>query len=485
MVATTESKRVQWSQSSYLRTRFDTLERELLDAGICDVNSHFDPSSREARKNPMCTFNCPIVWKSDEAGRVISFDETYWTPDGVTSRPQRVLISAAENQAYAEVRVNKSAERCTIVGGSAANGDALQPMIIYKGKSIAVSQFVGFPGSFGRNDPATGKPFPAVPHANGSGGMTNDMGPVYLDEVIAPFTQKDRNAGKKIILILDGHGSHVTLAFLKRCKELGIVVILRVPHTTHLTQGEDVENFGKFKRAANAEQAVLSVKYGVAEMRGERHDDQVTMEDFIQAAAPAWRLAFDPPVNKSAWYKIGINPFSRKPMQDLYAKEWEAALHHKRRGVKREWKTRSLEEIFPTSTVQTMPESLVGVRVRTGRISLSGKPATDEGWVSLLQEKSDDAERKEKQKADKQEQRQAKKAKIADTGGDIWRKVIDDELKLNQLSGPQLNAVGAYKGMTFAAGRACADGTKSQPKVQEKKDQIRAKCFVELPQSQQ
>ena len=45
----------------------------------------------------------------------------------------------------------------------------------------------------------------------------------------------------------DGHGSHFTLELLTYCRSVGIHIVLRPPHTTHILQGEDVVHFAVFK----------------------------------------------------------------------------------------------------------------------------------------------------------------------------------------------------------------------------------------------
>lgn len=50
------------------------------------------------------------------------------------------------------------------------------------------------------------------------------------------------------VLIVDGHASHTSLAFLDRAAELNIHVVSYPPHTTHAMQGLDVVVFASLKR---------------------------------------------------------------------------------------------------------------------------------------------------------------------------------------------------------------------------------------------
>ena len=80
-------------------------------------------------------------------------------------------------------------------------------------------------------------------------GVVHDVGVQYLRDVVLPCFP-DIAADNPIAIVCDGHGSHLTLPLIEFCRANHIHhihVILCVPHTTHLTQGEDVTNFARFK----------------------------------------------------------------------------------------------------------------------------------------------------------------------------------------------------------------------------------------------
>src|SRR5271170_1385657 len=56
---------------------------------------------------------------------------------------------------------------------------------------------------------------------------------------VEPLIWKKTDAGYRL-LILDGHGSHVTGEFLGYCIQHKIVLLVLPPHTSHLTQPLDV-----------------------------------------------------------------------------------------------------------------------------------------------------------------------------------------------------------------------------------------------------
>ena len=60
---------------------------------------------------------------------------------------------------------------------------------------------------------------------------------------------KDRSVGRYRLLILDGHGSHVTPEFDQYCLEQSIIVLCMPPHSSHLLQPLDISYFSVLKRS--------------------------------------------------------------------------------------------------------------------------------------------------------------------------------------------------------------------------------------------
>ena len=91
---------------------------------------------------------------------------------------------------------------------------------------------------------------------NKKGGVVHDVGVQYLRDVVLPCFP-DIGEGNPITIVCDGHRSHLTLTIIEFCRAHHIHVLLRVPHTTHLTQGEDVSNFSQFKPEFRRQKAEL------------------------------------------------------------------------------------------------------------------------------------------------------------------------------------------------------------------------------------
>ena len=106
-------------------------------------------------------------------------------------------------------------------------------MLIFPGTSFTLGQAMGGPKS------STG--LPATIHHNGTGGATcaDDTMLRFLQQNILPNVVPKPSETLPVILILDGHGSHMTVPLLDFCREHHIIIILRPPYTTHITQPED------------------------------------------------------------------------------------------------------------------------------------------------------------------------------------------------------------------------------------------------------
>ena len=83
-------------------------------------------------------------------------------------------------------------------------------------------------------------------------GWTNDMfGLRWLKDVFHPHTSNSN--GKRRLLIMDGHSSHITPGFIGFCIVNAIDLMVLPAHSSHITQPLDVSVFGPFKTALGRE----------------------------------------------------------------------------------------------------------------------------------------------------------------------------------------------------------------------------------------
>ena len=142
----------------------------------------------------------------------------------------------------------------------------------------------------------------------------------------------DCSPDQPFVLICDSHGSHLSLEFLRLAKARGVIVIWRPPHTSHVTQGEDVICFGMFKgmlRKATAK-AIRLKEFLIAPYNDLRAwagkttavgCSALANSDFVFCVRNAWTASFSPRQCMLAWQVTGLVPFTQHVWWELKAKE--------------------------------------------------------------------------------------------------------------------------------------------------------------------
>ena len=92
------------------------------------------------------------------------------------------------------------------------------------------------------------------------------------------------------------------------CLANGIHIVLRPPHTSSVTQGEDLINFREVKPAFRQKNFMV---LGAKALHG--HGASLGFADMMECIHDPWIDAFDRTHNVEAWEKMGLNPFTRKP----------------------------------------------------------------------------------------------------------------------------------------------------------------------------
>jgi len=115
-------------------------------------------------------------------------------------------------------------------------------------------------------------------------GWSSDVyGLAWLNKVFDPHT-KDKAKRSRRLLIVDGHSSHVNMAFISRCNRLKILVLILPPYSMHKLQPLDYGNF-----------LPLAIYYG-QEINGVLTDSEgetnMTKRMFYSCFKPAFEKAF-------------------------------------------------------------------------------------------------------------------------------------------------------------------------------------------------
>ncbi|KAJ1029667.1 hypothetical protein NDA13_002910 [Ustilago tritici] len=85
-----------------------------------------------------------------------------------------------------------------------------------------------------------------------NGWTNNELALHWLKDCFNKHT-KQRAQGKYWLLIIDGHGSHITAEFIQQAWDSCIVCLCLPPHATHLLQPLDVMIFGPLQQAFTKE----------------------------------------------------------------------------------------------------------------------------------------------------------------------------------------------------------------------------------------
>ncbi|CAE7221476.1 DDE 1 domain containing protein [Pyrenophora teres f. teres] len=175
----------------------------------------------------------------------IATENTYNTDEkgfmlGITARSKRVFTRAIweQNERRAAIQ-DGNREWISVIACICGDGSSLPPGIIYEGKAGIQSSWVC------DLQPNLQEVF--IAHST-SGWINNELGLAWLEQVFNRFTI-DKARRRWRLLILDGHGSHVTSDFINFCDAHKILLAVFPPHSTHSLQPLDVVMFAPLASA--------------------------------------------------------------------------------------------------------------------------------------------------------------------------------------------------------------------------------------------
>ena len=212
-----------------------------------------------------------------------NFDETGFQM-GVIATTK--VVSGAERAGRAVAVQPGNREWITAIESIDSTGDGPPPVIILEGK-VHISTWY-------TND----LPRDWVIALSEKGWTNDELGLLWLTTVFEPYTAP-RTKGVYRLLILDGHGSHITPEFDLFAMEHKIITLCMPAHSSHLLQPLDVSCFATLKRAYGRQIEQL--------MRdGVNHIDK---SDFLTAYQRARTEAMTPANARSGFAATGIVPF--------------------------------------------------------------------------------------------------------------------------------------------------------------------------------
>jgi len=221
---------------------------------------------------------------------------------GVIGKTKRVFDKVLyKERRYKQASHDANREWVTVIGAICADGSHLPPAVIFSAASEKVQA-----NWVHDIDPDTHSIYFSVSQ---SGWTNDDLGVAWLKQVFNPATQ-GKARRKYRLLILDGHGSHVTRGFIEYCDLHRILVLVFPPHATHTLQPLDVSCFKP-----------LSQSYS-NELICHNHTTKGWLPtgkaDFISFFWPAWVNTFTPTLISGAFEATGIHPLHPNVILDRF-----------------------------------------------------------------------------------------------------------------------------------------------------------------------
>ena len=145
---------------------------------------------------------------------------------------------------------NGNCELVTIIETVCADGFALQPTVIFKGKWVNLS--------WTKSNPCHARSIKKALHlicrtmtffqlsvaCSPNGWTDQELGAKWLKRDFEPMSAACNKTNSYRLLILNGHNLHCTYRFSKFAKEHNIIIICLPSHTTHVLQPCNVGIFG-------------------------------------------------------------------------------------------------------------------------------------------------------------------------------------------------------------------------------------------------
>ncbi|EFQ94795.1 hypothetical protein PTT_07410 [Pyrenophora teres f. teres 0-1] len=186
-----------------------------------------------------------------------------------------------------------SREWITLLACICADGSYLEPALIYKSASSLIQNTW----------------LQALDHethqvritSSPSSWTNNDIGLAWLKQVFDRSIKAKARSSYRL-LILDGHGSHLTIDFIEYCDQNKILLAIYPPHSTHTLQPLDVVLFKPLSTAyLNEVSAFMERSQGLTSM---------SKRDFFPLFYRAWQASFKETTILKAFEATGLSPFN-------------------------------------------------------------------------------------------------------------------------------------------------------------------------------
>ncbi|CAG4950882.1 unnamed protein product [Colias eurytheme] len=256
--------------------------------------------------------------------QVWNLDET-----SVSLDPSKTKVVGKMGKASSRTTFGTGKENITVLTAVNANGAKLTPLIVFKGKYVWNQWIADVKNEYG---------FELAYAASKKGWMETDIFRNYMEKVFIPNLGDER----PVLLIYDGHGSHVDISVVELATRNGITILKLPPHTSHLLQPLDVCVFKSFK-----------TRWDAKLVDWQRHNVGVKLpkKEFSKLFAQIWH-EINPEIIRNGFKKAGIIPFNRNtiPVEKYDPRSYSRWLKSKSENQS----IASHHVIMPTKTVQSL-----------------------------------------------------------------------------------------------------------------------------------
>jgi hypothetical protein len=213
---------------------------------------------------------------------------------GILTRSKRVFSRRQYEEGKIKAHIQDgNREWITLLACICADGSHIEPSLIYQSASGSIQD--SWLQAFNPDDHRVH--FASSP----SGWTNNELGLAWLKQVFDRSTKL--KAGRSYrLLILDGHGSHLTMDFIEYCDRNRILLAVYPPHSTHTLQPLDVVMFKPLSSAYSAQVAsFMERSQGLTSM---------SKRDFYPMFIAAWETSFKEDTILKAFEATGLSPLN-------------------------------------------------------------------------------------------------------------------------------------------------------------------------------
>lgn len=240
------------------------------------VASHFDKLEALLEENGL----------SKKSSHIFNVDESGMEMDAAEGK---VVVDRTSKNAYQET--GGAREHITTNVCCSASGQILPPMIIFK---------TSFPsGHYSQNGPDE-----CLYARSPNGWMDSELFSDWFRKLFLPKTSHLR-ISLPVLLILDGHNSHLTLELIDLARSNNVILFCLPPHLTHMLQPLDVAVF----RSLKAHFAKIKHRVKILTLGTERVLN-VNRTNFSAIFREAFEQCMVMATIKNGFRKCGIHPFS-------------------------------------------------------------------------------------------------------------------------------------------------------------------------------